>query len=342
MSQVRRGFTLIELLVVIAIIAILIGLLVPAVQKVREAAARTQCINNLKQWGVAAHNCHDTYKKFPPALGIFPGTAQTLTPGAGFGNGLFFFLPYIEQGTLFNNSLNNTTLGVNCYYPGNNMTGTKIPVYSQPMSVFTCPSDPTTSDGTVNIGGVVWGASSYGFNAIAFAAPGNIIAYSPNNPGYTVVNGNYNPVGHTRITSITDGTSNTILAAHRYAACTNPSVTALGMNGGSVWAYSALSSPKLPAPMQPNPQPLYPGVQIPFFLAYPGAGTCVGWPSLFQVQPVAGNCNPYIASTPHTGAMPLLMFDASVQIVSPGISGQTWWEAFTPNGGEVPRSDWNS
>src|SRR6202165_3494161 len=106
-SQRRSGFTLIELLVVIAIIAILIGLLVPAVQKVREAAARTQCVNNLKQWGVAAHNCHDSYKRFPPALGIFPGTAQTLAPNVSFGNGLFFFLPFIEQGTLYNSSLNN-------------------------------------------------------------------------------------------------------------------------------------------------------------------------------------------------------------------------------------------
>src|SRR5262245_28253092 len=96
----RRGFTLIELLVVIAIIAVLIGLLVPAVQKVREAASRIKCTNNLKQIGQAAHNYHDTNGHLPPGIGYTP-----LATGRVWGNGLFHLLPYLEQEPLFRSAL---------------------------------------------------------------------------------------------------------------------------------------------------------------------------------------------------------------------------------------------
>jgi prepilin-type N-terminal cleavage/methylation domain-containing protein/prepilin-type processing-associated H-X9-DG protein len=123
----RRGFTLIELLVVIAIIAILISLLVPAVQKVRESAARTQCLNNIKQLGLAFHSYHDNYKKFP--------VAQTNNNSLAWSWGVLI-LPYIEQQNLYK------TLNPNLA-TGQMAAASSSPKYTLPLPVFVCPSDPT-------------------------------------------------------------------------------------------------------------------------------------------------------------------------------------------------------
>jgi prepilin-type N-terminal cleavage/methylation domain-containing protein len=129
LAQLRfrnRAFTLIELLVVIAIIAILIGLLVPAVQKVREAAARTQCTNNLRQIGIALHNYHGTYGKFMPPRGDEQSPNQINTFSV-FGGWMVNLLPYVEQDNLFK---------VIRVYPTGFFAN-----WGQPVKTFICPSD---------------------------------------------------------------------------------------------------------------------------------------------------------------------------------------------------------
>jgi prepilin-type N-terminal cleavage/methylation domain-containing protein len=135
-----RGFTLIELLVVIAIIAILIGLLLPAVQKVREAAARAQCQNNLKQMSLATLNCADTHQGLmPPGSGLYPITSPS--PYNAYGSAFFHILPYIEQQNAYNLTLHPTSpTGQN----GNNPSYEAFWGYfTGSIKTYVCPSDPS-------------------------------------------------------------------------------------------------------------------------------------------------------------------------------------------------------
>jgi prepilin-type N-terminal cleavage/methylation domain-containing protein len=141
MRHARRAFTLIELLVVIAIIAILIGLLLPAVQKVREAAARLQCQNNLKQIGLAMHNYNDTRKAFP--VGYYDPTPwPQLDNGPGWGWGAFL-LPYLEQDNLYRRINFNLDVGD----PANAAIRTTF------LPIYFCPSDNQVTTFTVTDGG---------------------------------------------------------------------------------------------------------------------------------------------------------------------------------------------
>src|SRR5262245_531458 len=125
MATKRPAFTLIELLLVITIIAVLIGLLLPAVQKVREAANRAQCQNNLKQIGLACHNANDTHDRMPPGIGWYPGAKA-----GAYGVLFFHLLPFIEQDNLYRSSFAN-----GFFSPSNNQ------VSARPIKTYICPSD---------------------------------------------------------------------------------------------------------------------------------------------------------------------------------------------------------
>jgi prepilin-type N-terminal cleavage/methylation domain-containing protein len=325
-STPGRGFTLIEVLVVIAIIAILIGLLLPAVQKVREAAARMKCANNLKQLGLAAHHYHDAHQHLPPAVGYYPPAAGALGPY------FFHLLPYVEQDNLYRSALGSVPFPppdgpTAVYYPGNNK------VYSQPVPIFLCPSDPSVGpDGVVSVAGVSFGASCYAFNALVVAQ--NDLTTTPFKT---------NPQGKTRIPAdIPDGTSNTILQAEKYARCTNTTLPPMFRDGGSAWAYGAGGPfPWLP-PLHPPPGKAFaPGFCIPA-VANQGAPTAIGPQSIFQVQPTPflGNCDPTRAATAHAGGIQVGLVDGSVRTLAPSLSGDTWAAAVTRAGGEVLGSDW--
>jgi prepilin-type N-terminal cleavage/methylation domain-containing protein len=199
-ARSRAAFTLIELLVVIAIIAVLIGLLLPAVQKVREAAALVSCKNNLKQMGLALHNYHDTRGMFP--VGYFdPTTWPQLDSGPGFGWGAYL-LPYLEQTNLYNQINFNADVGD----PSN-----AVPLQTF-LKVFFCPSDDLHTSYVITDGGTnSWTIAQASYVACNgndgvddFTTPPHVGPFMRAIKGY-------------RIADITDGLSNTMFVSDRTA-----------------------------------------------------------------------------------------------------------------------------
>jgi prepilin-type N-terminal cleavage/methylation domain-containing protein len=205
----RAGFTLIELLVVLAIIAVLIGLLLPAIQKVREAAARAKSQNNLKQMALAFHNHADTHSgAFPPSTCFADPVYNFVSPiyRGSSGSWSYFLLPYLEQSGLF--------------ALGNNGTNGFLPqVFRQPVSVFTAPYDFTTPGGAIEASpGWFLGVQNYAAN------------------GQAVGGGRYSDSTYLSA-SFPDGTSSTILLAERYGKCNYFNFDP--PRGGSAWGVYA-------------------------------------------------------------------------------------------------------
>ena len=341
MKQKKSGFTLIELLVVIAIIAILIGLLLPAVQKVREAAARTTCVNQLKNIALAVGNFEGTFTKFP---GMSTNATVNATPSQDqyFGSLFTQLLPYIEQ-----ESLQKLIISQN--------SSTYLAAAAvSPIKILVCPSDTSVSNGVLPNGK---GATSYVANTQVFgnsnSANAALIATT------CALRSTYN-MGSL---SNRDGTSNTITFFEQYA-----SAGAAGVNGQNAWAMPIYGTVAVGGGVVANNVN---HVGYPFYAnanglinaapaAIPAAGT---------VTPTGGSARPSIvmgdtyvhpfpaftaALTPlragagsanniinplHSGATPVAMGDGGVKSVSSGIMIATWACLIRPDDGQVLGSD---
>jgi len=312
----RAALTLIELLVVVAIVAVLIGLLLPAVQKVREAAARRQCQNNLRQLGIACHSLDATHGLLPPQYGYYPG----LTSG-NFGTLLFHLLPAIEQDNVQHKAY--TSGGPSATYwglvftkqPGNDARTSGIEGVL--IKAYLCPAD-SSAPGVLPDWG--WAGASYAGNFRVF---GNL--------GATAVPAIGDGVGSaviaswrgrpTLAASFGDGTSNTLLLAEKIGQCNSTGPYPGRQGGGNAWAR-------------------WDGLDYwqPAFAAF-----ATGGGSRFQVRPLpwsnGGPCDPRLAQALHAGGMNACLADGSVRFLSGGMSDATWWALCTPNSGDTLADD---
>jgi prepilin-type N-terminal cleavage/methylation domain-containing protein len=349
----RRGFTLIELLVVIAIIAVLIGLLLPAVQKVRSAAARMQSANNLKQQGLAFHSFNDTNNRLPPSYGWVPNvpSGQQAAAGGAHGSGFFHLLPYLEQQNLYNTSLSTQ------YYVAGPVTSTSYSgsyTYPDPTYgyVFTY-SDTNTGASFVYLPGGVqayWGDYTYSLNS--YALP---VFRAPADPSFTYTYGYSSYLlstavldangGGMTLLGITDGTSNTVLVAEGYANCYGGSTSRDAYWSGYPYSNSFSESYSYhytgsayggQADQSYSFSYGYNG--NPTFSPVAGKGPQFAPPISAYSGPTA--CDATLPQGFDSSTCQVVLADGSVRGVSSGVSPSTWFAALTPSGGEVLGSDW--